>query len=36
VTLPTLTFNEEDFTEIKKDENGDEDEFWNKEGLAFG
>ncbi len=36
VTLPILTFNEKDFTEIKKDEDGDEIEFWNKEGLDFG
>lgn len=36
VTLPTLTFNEKDFTEIKEDEDGEEREFWNKKGLAFG
>lgn len=36
VTLPTLTFNEKDFTEIKEDEDGNEKKFWNKEGLAFG
>jgi len=36
VTLPTLTFNEKDFTEIKEDGDGEEKEFWNKEGLAFG
>lgn len=36
VTLPILTFNEKDFTEIKEDKEGDEKEFWNKEGLAFG
>ena len=36
VTLPTLTFNEKDFTEIKEDEDGKKREFWNKKGLAFG
>jgi hypothetical protein len=36
VTLPTLTFNEKDFREIKKDEDGEERQFWNKKGLAFG
>ena len=36
VTLPTLTFNEKDFTELKVDEDGKEKEFWNKKGLLFG
>ena len=36
VTLPTLTFNEKDFTEINEDEDGEEREYWNKKGLAFG
>ncbi|MEX1014868.1 MAG: hypothetical protein WDZ80_06960, partial [Candidatus Paceibacterota bacterium] len=36
VTLPALTFNEKDFTEIKKDADGEEKEFWNKKGFAFG
>jgi hypothetical protein len=36
VTLPTLTFNERDFTETKEGEDGEKEEFWNKKGLAFG
>lgn len=36
VTLPTLTYNENDFTELIKDDDGEEKEFWNKKGLAFG
>lgn len=36
VTLPILTFNEKDFTEIKEDEDGEKREYWNKKGLAFG
>ena len=36
VTLPTLTFNEQDFTELKEGEDGEKQEFWNKKGLAFG
>ena len=36
VTLPTLPYNEDDFTEIKEDEDGEEKEFWNDKGLAFG
>ena len=36
ITLPILTYNEEDFTEVKEEEDGKENEFWNKEGLAFG
>ena len=36
VTLPTINFNEKDFTEIKEDEDGEEREFWNTKGLAFG
>jgi hypothetical protein len=36
VTLPVLTFNSEDFTEIKEDVDGVEQEYWNKKGMAFG
>lgn len=36
VTLPTLTFDEDGFTEIKKGEKGKKQEFWNKKGLEFG
>ncbi|MFA6525646.1 MAG: hypothetical protein WCT33_05275 [Patescibacteria group bacterium] len=36
VTLPILSFDEEEFTEIKKDEDGEENDFWNKKGEAFG
>lgn len=36
VTLPALTFDEQDFTETKEGEDGEKQEFWNKNGLAFG
>lgn len=36
ITLPILTYNEEDFTEVKEEEDGEEEEFWNKDGMAFG
>lgn len=36
ITLPVLTFNEKDFTEVKAGESGEEVECWNTEGLAFG
>lgn len=36
VTLPTLTFNEKDFTTILNDENGKEVECWSDEAIAFG
>ncbi len=36
VTLPILTFDEPDFSEVRIDESGVLREFWNKKGLAFG
>lgn len=36
ITLPVLTFNEKDFTEVKKDEKGEDQEYWNKKGMQFG
>ena len=36
ITLPVLTFNEKDFTEVKKDEKGEDKEYWNKKGIQFG
>jgi hypothetical protein len=36
ITLPILTYNEEEFTEIGQDEDGEEREYWNKKGVAFG
>lgn len=36
VTLPSLTFDEQDFAEIKEGADGEKEEFWNKKGLAFG
>ncbi len=36
VTLPYLTFDESEFTEVKENEDGEEEELWNKKALAFG
>jgi len=36
VTLPVLNYKESEFTEIRKNSDGEKEEFWNNKGLDFG
>ncbi|NMC35923.1 hypothetical protein GYA49_02655 [Candidatus Beckwithbacteria bacterium] len=36
ITLPMITFNEEEFTKTKKGVDGEKEEVWNKKGLIWG
>jgi len=36
IVLPYIEYDEENFVENKKEKNGEEREYWNKEGIKFG